>query len=49
MSKSSDSHIKVVCRLRPLNELERNQGGQCCVTYTQNTMKLKVQQKPPLN
>lgn len=49
MSKSSDSHIKVVCRLRPLNELEKNQGGQCCVTYTQNTMKLKVIEKPFIN
>jgi len=38
-----DAHIKVICRMRPLNELEKNQGGQCCVFYNQKTIKLKVE------
>lgn len=43
MNKNSgDSHIKVVCRMRPLNELEKSQGGQCCVVFNQKTIKLKV-------
>lgn len=43
MSKSQgDTHIKVVCRLRPLNELEKTQGGQSCVIYSQSAIKLKV-------
>ena len=43
MSKNPpDAHIKVICRMRPLNELEKSQGGQCCVVYNQKTIKLKV-------
>lgn len=37
-----DAHIKVICRMRPLNELEKTQGGQCCVVYNQKAIKLKV-------
>ncbi len=28
---SSETNIRVICRLRPLNELEKNNGGEICV------------------
>ena len=34
--------IKVACRLRPLNELEKSTGGDCCLTYTDKAIKIKV-------
>lgn len=39
---SQDTSIKVVCRLRPLNSIEMNQGGHCCVQYTDKSIKIKV-------
>lgn len=41
----SDNHIKVVCRIRPLNELEKTQGGQVCLQFNSKSIKLKVNKK----
>jgi len=37
-----ETHIKVACRIRPLNELEKTQGGQVCVFTKGKSIKLKV-------
>ena len=43
MSKgTNDTHIRVFCRMRPLNKLEMNEGGKCCVSYEDKKIKLKV-------
>lgn len=41
----SDNHIKVVCRIRPLNELEKTQGGQICLQFNSKSIKLKVKKE----
>ena len=41
-SASNETHIKVACRIRPMNELEKSQGGQTCVTSNSKSIKLKV-------
>ncbi|CAD8061889.1 unnamed protein product [Paramecium primaurelia] len=35
-------NIKVVARLRPLNALEMQQGGECCVTYNDKQITVTV-------
>ncbi|CAK70065.1 unnamed protein product (macronuclear) [Paramecium tetraurelia] len=35
-------NIKVVARLRPLNSLEMQQGGECCVTYNDKQITVTV-------
>jgi len=43
MKKGAPStSIKVFTRLRPLNKLEKEQGGECCVQYTDKSIKVKV-------
>lgn len=42
MLSSNDTQIKVVCRIRPLNQLEISQGGQIAVNYNDKTIKIKV-------
>jgi len=43
MKKASQSTaIKVACRLRPLNQLEKSTGGDCCLTYNDTAIKVKV-------
>lgn len=42
MKKSQNNAIKVFCRLRPLNQLEMSTGGETCVTFNENSVKLKV-------
>ena len=44
MNKNTQSNtsIKVFCRVRPLNELEKNTGGQVCLTYNPSNIKIKV-------
>ena len=44
MNKNSqnDTHIRVVCRLRPLNELEKREGGECAVNFSEKNIKIKV-------
>jgi len=43
MKKAQNStSIKVFTRLRPLNRLEKEQGGECCVQYTDKAIKVKV-------
>ena len=42
MSKGTDGHIRVVCRLRPLNSLELSKGGQSCVNFNEKNIKVKV-------
>jgi len=39
---ANNTSIRVFCRLRPLNRLEREQGGQCCVQHTEKAIKVKV-------
>ena len=34
--------IKVVCRLRPENNLEKELGQKICVNFNGNTLKLNV-------
>lgn len=36
------TNIKVVCRLRPLNTLEKSIGGECAVDYTDTSIQVKV-------
>jgi len=43
MKKAQNTAIKVACRLRPLNKLELTTGGECCTTYTDTAIKVKVQ------
>ena len=38
-----DNHIRVICRLRPLNNLEMQQGGQCCVSFGTTNIKIKLE------
>jgi len=48
MKKAQNTAIKVACRLRPLNKLELSTGGECCTTYTDTSIKVKVtgEEKP---
>ena len=36
------ANIKVFCRLRPLNNLEKSMGGKCCVDFTDKRIQVKV-------
>lgn len=39
----NETHIKVICRVRPFNELEKTQGGGLmCVSFNNKAIKLKV-------
>ena len=42
MSKGNDNHIQVFCRLRPLNSLEKQMGGEICLDFTNSSIKMKV-------
>ena len=39
---SQDYNIRVVCRLRPLNKIEIEHGGECCVRFTDKTIQIAV-------
>jgi kinesin family protein 5 len=38
----STGNIRVFCRLRPENKVERESGGHCCVEYTRTNLKLRT-------
>jgi hypothetical protein len=43
-------NIRVICRLRPENNVERESGGHCCVEYDEYAIKLNLpaeKHKPP--
>ena len=49
MKKAPDAHnnaIKVFCRMRPLNSLEKSTGGNCCIEHTDKAINLKVHSHP---
>jgi kinesin family member 5 len=39
------SCIRVICRLRPENKIERDSGGYNCISYTENSIKIKIQER----
>ena len=39
---TSKETIKVVCRLRPENKLEKELGQKCCLNFNHTTLKLNV-------
>lgn len=39
---SKETNIRVVCRFRPMNSLEKSMGGQSCVELQENQVKLFV-------
>ena len=41
-NNSQSTSIRVFCRARPLNSLEKAQGGECCVEYTEKNISVKV-------
>ena len=38
----NDTSIRVICRVRPLNQMEISQGGNIAVTFNEKTIKIKV-------
>lgn len=38
----TETSIKVVCKFRPLNELEKSMGGDTCVQIKDDTVSLVV-------
>ena len=44
MSKENkpDNCIRVFCRLRPLNSLEKSKNGKICVDFNETNIKIKV-------
>ena len=38
----STGNIRVICRLRPENKVERESGGRCCVEFTRSAIKLRT-------
>lgn len=38
----STGNIRVICRLRPENRVERESGGYCCVDYSPTSLKLRT-------
>lgn len=40
------SSIRVICRLRPENSIEKESGSITCVTYTNTSIKLKLSDRP---
>jgi hypothetical protein len=40
---SREANIRVVCRFRPMNGMERSMGGQTCVELLENQVKVTVQ------
>ena len=39
------SCIRVICRLRPENKLEQESGGSVCVTYTSDTLRIRLKDR----
>lgn len=37
-----EMNIRVACRCRPLNKLEKSMGGEKCVDILENTISVKV-------
>jgi hypothetical protein len=42
MTNNVRESIKVVCRLRPENKLEKDSGQKMCVNFTPTNVKLNV-------
>lgn len=42
--KSADdsANIRVICRMRPMNALEKSTGGETCIEYDDNKILCKV-------
>jgi hypothetical protein len=38
----SKENIKVVCRIRPVNQKEKDSGFKTCVAYNNETVKISV-------
>ncbi|EGR34618.1 kinesin motor domain protein [Ichthyophthirius multifiliis] len=48
MSTNEDGvNIRVICRMRPLNNLEKSTGGQKCVEYTNTTIQVTLMGEKP--
>jgi len=39
---ATETNIRVICRCRPLNDLEKSMGGETCVTLIENTISVRV-------
>ena len=39
---SFSENIRTICRLRPENKIEKERGHKNCITYSTNTIKLKL-------
>lgn len=43
MKKAEQNNaIKVFCKMRPLNALEKSTGGNCCIDHTDKTINVTV-------
>jgi len=42
LKRSQDTSIRVFNCARPLNKLEFDQGGECCVEYLEKTIRVKI-------
>ena len=37
---SCDTAVKVCCRLRPINKVEQQSGGKCCIKHDKTSLDL---------